>query len=292
MAAYLFRRIGVAVLILIGAGVTTSIALAFVPDPTPASAWQRIGANLETFFTFDYTGRTLNENRPVWEVLVDRSEKSITLIGGALMFVLLLGIPTGVLAALRPHHRAVNAWAGLLQTLSSMPVLVFGFVLILLATQFFGIPPFRQALPAVGRVGIVLIYLLPMLTLAFGDGLLADVMRTVRAETARMMEQDYIRALKARGVGLRRHLFQGLVAPIVATFAGKLSYLIGGSVIVEYVFGWQGLAYQVLNILSQAGAKDYPFILAATTLFVGLTLLLNLVSDITALVTDPRLRTA
>ena len=67
---------------------------------------------------------------------------------------------------------------------------------------------------------------------------------------------------------------------------------VGGSVVVEYVFGWQGLGFQVLEILTTDGAKDYPFILAATTLFVGLTVLLHLFSDLATLASDPRLRTA
>ena len=89
---------------------------------------------------------------------------------------------------------------------------------------------------------------------------------------------------------MRRHLARALVPVTISTFAGKTAYLIGGVVVVEYVFGWPGLAFQVLEILTTNGPKDYPFILAATTLFVGLTLLINLASDLAVLASDPRLR--
>jgi peptide/nickel transport system permease protein len=92
-------------------------------------------------------------------------------------------------------------------------------------------------------------------------------------------------------VSVRYHLVRGLIPPTLATLAGKLSYLIGGSVVVEYVFGWQGLAYQVLDSLTTSGPKDYPFILAATMLFVGLSVLLHLTSELVSLASDPRLRT-
>ena len=124
-----------------------------------------------------------------------------------------------------------------------------------------------------------------------GDSLLADVARTLQTETTRLLDQDYIRAARARKVGLRRHLIRTLAPVAISTLAGKTAYLIGGGVVVEYVFGWPGLGFQVLEILTTDGPKDYPFILAATTLFVGLTLLLNLASDLAVLASDPRLRT-
>ena len=276
---------------LVGAGIAVSLALALVPDAGAEPFLQRVGVNLKTFFTFDYAGRR-SENFPLLEVLVHRSILSFTLIGGALVIALALGVSTGVLAALKPRNRFVKAWTGGIQALSAMPILVFGIFAILIAMRLFGTPPYRLALESAGAGGAVLIYLLPMLTLALGDGLLADVARTLQDETTRILDQDYIRAARARNVGVRYHLIRGLTPPTMALFASKMAYLIGGSVVVEYVFGWQGLGFQVLEILTTDGVKDYPFILAATTLFVGLTVLLHLVSDLATLASDPRLRAA
>ncbi len=292
MPVRILQRIGFAVLVLAGTGVVVSLALALAPEAGEAAFLDRAGVNLKTFFTFDYAGRR-SENFPLLEVLLHRSLVSFTLIGGALGIALLLGVPTGVLSALRPQHRLVHAWAGFVHTLSSMPVLVCSILAMLAATRLFGIPPFYAALDAVGGARAALIYLLPMLTLALGDGLLSDLTRTLHHETTRILEQDYLRAVRARNVSVRRHLVRGLVPPTMTAVAGKVAYLIGGGVVVEYVFGWPGLAYQVLDILTTpGGVRDYPFILAATTLFVGLTLLFHLAGEVLTLAADPRLRAA
>ena len=291
MRVKILQRVAYALLLWIGAGGAVSLALALVPDAGAAAFGQRLGTHLTTFFTFDYAGRT-SENFPLSAVLLNRSLLSFTLIGGALVMVLGLGVSAGVLAALKPRNRLVGLWTGLLNTLSAMPVLVFGILAILLVTRLGGTPPFRLALETAGFGSVLLIYLLPMLTLAVGDSLLADVARTLQTETTRLLDQDYIRAARARNVGLRRHLIRTLAPVTISTLAGKTAYLIGGGVVVEYVFGWPGLGFQVLEILTTDGSKDYPFILAATTLFVGLTLLVNLASDLAVLASDPRLRTA
>ena len=283
-------RLGLALLVFIGAGVLVSVALALVPEASSASFLERTADNLRIFFTFDYAGRR-TENFPLMAVLLNRSLISFTLIGGALVVALGLGIPTGLCAALRPNNRLVQGWLAFLHTFSAMPILVLGILLILAATRLLGLPPYRSFLETAGPGGVLLIYLLPICTLAVGDSLLADIARTLRLEATRILDQPYIRAARARHVNVRYHLVRGLIPPTLATLAGKLSYLIGGSVVVEYVFGWQGLAYQVLDSLTTDGLKDYPFILAATTLFVGLSVLLHLTSELVSLASDPRLRT-
>lgn len=284
------RRIGGALLVLAGVGSATCIALAFVPSPSEASLLERIGTNLDIFFTLEYGGRSLLENRPVMDVVSDRAAKSGVLIGGALLLVMGLGVPIGVWAALRPWSRLARASAGLLRSLSVVPVLILGVAVVAIATEGFGLPPFRQVLGLAGGGAVLAIYLLPMLTLAFGDGLLGDVMRTVETETARTTAQPWYRAAKARGVSLRRHLTRRLLPPTTAVLASKAAYLVSGSVVVEYVFGWQGLGYLMLNALVQAGPKDYALVLAATTLMVGIVVLLDMASAVVALAADPQRR--
>jgi peptide/nickel transport system permease protein len=66
--------------------------------------------------------------------------------------------------------------------------------------------------------------------------------------------------------------------------------LIAGTIVVEYVFNWRGLGFQIWSAVSVTGAKDYPFILAATMLFTGLIIGLNFASEVAAMASDPRLR--
>ncbi len=287
-----------ALITLVGAGVAISVVLALVPDAvTDDSFFGRIGCNLKTFvglLTLQYNEPTVYENDPVLGVLFNRGMKSFTLILGALAITMVLGISTGLLLARKPHNSLVKAWAWIISAISAMPVLVLGILLIVLASAFFGISPFLEILdkanpldrPSLGEY--LLVYLLPMATLAFGDGMLHDVIRAVNLETRRLLEQDYLRAARARNVSLWPHLRKGLTAPVIAVLAGKVTYLIGGSVVVEWIFAWQGLAYQVMFVLTRA-PRDIPFILAATVLLVGLIVLVNLISEIITLRSDPRL---
>ena len=290
MVAHLFSRIGFALLLWVGAGVVVSLALALVPDPDSLSFGERAGTNLSTFFTFDYAGRR-SENFPLGDVLLNRSVLSFTLIGGALFIALALGIATGIPMALSPRNTLVKACSSFLLTLSAMPVLVFGILILLFTTRLGGVPPFRMTLETASLGTTLLVYLAPMLTLAMGDSLVSDVSRTLNLETTRILKQDYIRAARARNVKVRRHVARGLLPTLSATIASKTAYLIGGVVVVEYVFGWPGLGFQVLEILTTEGPKDYPFILAATTVFVGVTVLLNLISDLVVLASHPHLST-
>lgn len=288
----ILQKCGIAVLVLAGAGLAISAVLAALPGPEGTSFWCRTTDNLITFgrlVIFQYDGLMLYENKPVLHELFEGGLISFQLIFGALLVVMILGVGTGLLLALKPRHMLVKVWAGIVHGLSSAPVLVFGLILIVIITGFFRVPPYRQMLGLGGCGTDALIYLLPVLTLAFGDSLLYDVVRTVNRETRRLLEEDFIKAARARNVPLRRHLYKGLAAPIVATFASKVTYLIGGSVVVEYIFGWEGLAYQVLTALLKTEGHDYPFLLGATALFVLVAIVINLISEIVTLISDPRL---
>jgi peptide/nickel transport system permease protein len=162
---------------------------------------------------------------------------------------------------------------------------------LLIAAKGFQIMPTPEELENhAGLATHLLVYLFPIAALALGDGILADVVRVLREETAKVLEQDFIRALRARNVSLMKHLLRSLVIPIVSIFSGKISLLIAGTIVVEYVFNWRGLGFQIWAAVSESGAKDYPFILAATMLFVGIIILLNFVSEMAAIASDPRLR--
>jgi ABC-type dipeptide/oligopeptide/nickel transport system permease component len=85
-------------------------------------------------------------------------------------------------------------------------------------------------------------------------------------------------------------VLRSLIIPITSVFTGKISLLIAGTVVVEYVFNWRGLGFEILEAVSATGAKDYPVILAATMLFVGVIILLNFAGEVAAILSDPRLR--
>jgi peptide/nickel transport system permease protein len=291
MASKIGRRFIFALLVFVGAGILVSLLLSLVPDYTLALSFgERVEKNLATFFSFNY-GRTEKEYKPIGDILLNRGLTSLTLISGALAIVFLLGVTTGIFAALEHNSRGWKFWTNGIDLLSALPVLVWTSILILIVTNLFHMFPTKDVLERQPSFfARLLVYALPIAALALGDGTLADVVRVLREETAKILEQDFVRALRARGVGLGRHLLRSLIMPITAVFAGKISLLLAGTIVVEYIFNWRGLGFLILEAVSETGAKDYPLILAATMLLVGITVLLNFASETAAILSDPRLR--
>jgi len=291
MTEEIFKKIGFTLLVFLGAGLAVSVALALVPDfALEMGFWPRAGENIRTFATFDY-GYTRSENIPVAAAIWQGCGRSMILIFGSMIFALVFGLGVGVLAVLRRESLLVKICTSAIYALSSVPTLVWASLLLFAAAkQILPLPTYDTLVEDINWGKKFLVLLLPVAALALGDGMLADIVRLMEQETSRILEQDFIRAVRARNVDLGRHLFRGLVGPAVSIIAGKISYLISGSIVVESIFNWNGLAFKTLLAVRQTGAKDYPLILAMTMLFVGIVLILNLISDLTALCTDPRLR--
>jgi len=288
MADAALRRIGFALLVLLGAGVAVAVALSFVPDRSvELGTLGRIQHNLGTLLTFDY-GRAVQMNVPISTLLWDRALNSLMLIGGALVVMAGVGVPLGLGRALRPESRVLSVAASLLHALSSIPILVWAFGLLVLASGLFGTAPNFTNLDQVGGLDALLIIAVPIAALGLGDGMLSDIIRNVRTEAQREMDETYIRALQARQVPVARHLWRGVVAPTVAALAGKAVYLVSGTILVEYIFDVPGLGLEIYQ--SIVNVQDYPVVIAATMLLVVFTVTLNLISEFVALSADPRLR--
>lgn len=286
MVSVVLRRVGFAVLVLIGAGVTISMALSFVPDSTlDLTRLERFRGNLQTLLTFDY-GRS--SGTEISRLLWDRGLNSLTLIGGALVFMVGIGVPLGVGRAIRPESRGLQVVAGIIHALSSIPILVWAFGLLMFSGGVFGVYPDFTNLERSGVLETVLIYAVPTLALGIGDGMLSDAVRNIQHEAEDELEKTYVRALRARGVSTMRHLFRAIVAPIFRVVSEKIAYLISGTIVVEYIFNITGLARQIY--VSLVNTQDYPVVIAATMLFVGITVGLNLLCEVVALAADPRLR--
>ena len=292
MLAKIIQRIGFAILLLLGCGIVISLLLSFVIDSSDAYINKTIGErfyeNITTLLKFDY-GYTKNENAPILSIILDRSQKSLILMSGALGLTLLIGVPTGILSALKGNSVFVNIWTSTLHALSSIPILVWTPLLLMISMRGCGVFPIYTFIDDYPGFSLQksLFYLLPIFALTFGDGILSDIIRTLKTETAKVLEQGYYRAVRARNASLVKHFIYSLGAQIISIFSNKTSYLISGTIIVEVIYNWKGLAYQILTAVR---GKDYPLILAVTMVFVTLTVLLNLVSEITALATNPRLR--
>ncbi len=286
----IIRKLFYAFLTLIIAGIFTSLLLSFVPDHfNKSSVFRRFIANIYTFITFHY-GNSMNENLPMTLVLKDRAITSFELIGGAITIIFIFAVPVAIWSAFYRNSARAMVYKNVFYVFSSVPTLIWATLLLAFSAKLFGVYMIRDSMEGASITRKFLIYVMPVLSLSFGDGLISDVYRIIYEETSKFLENDFLKALKSRNVNLRKNIFYGLINPIFSVFSSKISYLISGTIVVEYIFNWRGLGYQILVAISTPGAKDYPFILASTTLFVGIALMFSLASDVIILATDPRLR--
>ena len=244
-------------------------------------------------------GNSFRNQRPVSELLVERLPATLELVLVATILALSIGIPTGVLCALKPD----GALARLIQALSlfgiSMPTFVTGIALILIFAVLL------HWLPSFGRGDVVRIgawttgfltlsglksLILPAITLALYQ--LTLIMRLVRSEMIDVLSSDYIRFAQARGLPRRyinfRLALRNALMPVITVTGLQIGSLIAFAIVTETVFQWPGMGLLFIQAVSFA---DVP-VMAAYLLFVGfMFVVINMVVDATYAVVDPRLRT-
>jgi peptide/nickel transport system permease protein len=243
-------------------------------------------------------GISYRNQRPVTELIAERLPATLELVIVATILSLALGIPLGVLCALKPDGIA----ARLVQALSlvgiSTPTFVTGIVLILVFAVSLGwMPSFgRGQVVDLGwwSTGFLTIsglksLLLPGITLALYQ--LTLIMRLVRAEMIDVLSSDYIRFAKARGLPTRyihfRLALRNALMPVITVTGLQIGSLIAFAIVTETVFQWPGMGLLFIQAVSFV---DIP-VMAAYLLFVGLLfVLINTVVDILYAVVDPRLR--
>jgi peptide/nickel transport system permease protein len=243
-------------------------------------------------------GISYRNQRPVTQLIAERLPPTLELVIVATILSLAVGIPLGVLCALKPNGLA----ARLIQAVSligiSTPTFVTGIVLILVFAVSLG------WLPSFGRGQVVNLgwwstgyltasglksLLLPGITLALYQ--LTLIMRLVRAEMIDVLSSDYIRFAKARGLPTRyihfRLALRNALMPVITVTGLQIGSLIAFAIVTETVFQWPGMGLLFIQAVSFA---DIP-VMAAYLLFVGLLfVLINTVVDILYAVVDPRLR--
>jgi len=287
MLPYIAQRAVYLFLVMVGAGVTVCVLLAFVPDARlEASAMERVVDNLRTLSTLDFGGLSKAENFPLWEVLWDRGLTSLLLISGATFLLVLVGVGGVFLAVLRPGAYVLNGIIGGFRALSTVPILVWAFILLMLSGALFGVFPNYNNLSSASGGEVLLIYATPILVLFLGDGMLSDLIDSTAGEVERELSSAYIQSVWARGMDEKLHVVRGITGPVIIAVSSKVSYLIGGTIVVEFIFNFQGLAYQIYQ--SVVGVKDYPLVIAATMLFVIVVLGMHLLGEVVRRALDPR----
>jgi len=237
-------------------------------------------------------GQSMQDQAPVVDSIADRLPRTLELIAAAAVVALGVGIPLGTAAATRPGGWLDRIGTAVAALLLSLPVFVLGTLLVLVFAQTL------HWLPAGGYISLTTnpvrhFQLLAMPALTIAAGLAAVVYRITRGAVADVRQRDYVRTARAKGVApariMRRHVLRNALIPVATVIGLQLGGLLGGTVLVEYVFNYPGLSGLLIDAVS---ARDYPMVegivLVISVLFVGLNLLLDLLYG----VLDPRVRQA
>jgi len=250
--------------------------------------WEQYLSHLGGVLTGDL-GASFRDGAPVSEQIAQRLPRTLELIAAATLLAAFFGIPLGTYAAIRSGGKA-DAVVSLMSSIAlSTPVFVVGSVVILIFAQQL------QWLPAGGFVSFsddpiehLKLLILPAGTVALS--LWAVITRMTRASVIEVLERDHVRTARAKGLAqnpiLRRHVIRNAMIPVLTITGLEMGTLIGGTVLVEFVFNWPGLSGY---LVSAVDARDYPEVVGIVITVSVLFVVLNLVIDVMNALLDPRI---
>jgi len=290
MFTKILKQILLVSLLFFSAGIIISALLALVPDIyVQDTILNRVINNFNTYITFDYNDIQFG-NFSLWEVILSRSIVSLYIISTTVFLIFLTGIPFGYYISYKKHSSFIQIINKIVCALSSVPILIWALLFNYIFFSLFQKSPEYDTINNESTFWKYVIFLLPPFTVMIGDGILADVIRRMKEETDKILNEDYIKVLHARGLSTNKHVFHALLPVIGSVFSDKISYLIGGIVVVEYVYNWKGLGWGILNAITRAGTKNYDFVLGASMVLVAVILIVYLINEIITILSDPRLR--
>jgi peptide/nickel transport system permease protein len=319
MATYVLRRLIQAIPILIGISIISFLIINLAPgDPTDRFRSGRVSPEtiqnlirmygldkplpeqfiswFTTFWTFPWNvaawGYSFVDGRPVVEKIFERIPFTLELMVTSLVVTMIVSIPLGVLAAVRQY-----SWADkIITTLATIGYALPSFVLGLLLLYIFSIklnlfPSFgRQSLGKEGNLADLGWHLfLPVLSLAIQQ--IAGWSRYMRSSMLEVLQQDYVRTARAKGLPgsrvLYKHALKNALLPVITLLGLSLPSLLAGAAITESIFSWPGLGYLAVQSVT---TNDFPVILAIVMIGGMMVLLGNLLADVLYGFVDPRIK--
>ena len=259
-------------------------------------------------------GVSLQTRQPVLSDLIYRVTATFELTTLAVLLVIMLGIPLGVLSAVRQNTVSDHVTRGFSIAGMALPVFLIGMVLQMVLYGWLGWFPLQGRMnvevlldyPFDRVTGIFLLdtliagqwpafksavqhLVLPVLTLGIAS--LSIVIRITRNTMVEVLTEDHIRTVRAFGLSSRqiyyRYALRATLIPMMTVIGLTYGFMLGGSVVVEYVFDWPGLGGYVVGAIIK---NDYPAVMGVTLFLSTIYLSINLIVDILYFVADPRLR--
>jgi dipeptide transport system permease protein len=258
-------------------------------------------------------GISIITHNPVLKEFVTLFPATLELAICAILFAILLGIPAGVIAAARRGGIYDQTLMGLALTGYSMPIFWWGLILILIMSNTLGLTPVS------GRVDLIKYYY-PSVTGfmlidslisgqkgAFGDAVrhlilptivlgtvpLAVVARMTRSSMLEVLEEDYVRTARAKGLSAYRvigiHALRNALIPVVTVIGLSIGSLLAGAVLTETIFSWPGVGKWLIESI---GRRDYPALQGGIMLISSIVIVVNLIVDLLYGLINPRIRHA
>lgn len=227
-------------------------------------------------------GISVRTQYPVIQEIAPRLLNTVILAVAATLLACLLGIPAGIIAAVKPYTTMDMVVTALALFGMSMPAFWLGLMLIIIFSVKL------KLLPVGGSGGFVYL-ILPAITLA--ASLVAVIARNTRSAMMEVLAQDYITTARSKGVRekmvILRHGLKNSFIPVITVIGLQFGTMLGGTVLTETVFAWPGLGRLLISSIL---ARDYPVIQGAILIFALLFVLTNIVVDVLYAYFDPKVR--
>lgn len=230
-------------------------------------------------------GDSLRFQQPAFDLVLERFPETLMLSGSAIVLAIMVGVPLGTYAAINSRRwdgKILNLLAGVLQ---SLPSFWLGLILLLI---------FSVQLKWVGSVSLLeddLLKRMALPTITLAAFYLARLLRLVRSGLIEELSQDYIITARSKGLHSRRvlwvHAFRNALLPVVAFITLDMSVLVGGSVVVETLFSYDGIGNQTVQAIFN---RDYALVQATVFMIAVMVLCINSFSNFMYRFVDPRVR--
>jgi peptide/nickel transport system permease protein len=303
MIAYTIKRLGLAALVAVTVSIISFMLIRLSGDPAIALAGENATSEQIEFIRKQYGfdrplviqylewahrailwdfGESPYFNQPVIRIIGDRIAVTMKLGVMSLIFAVVVSIPLGVLASIRPNTWIDRVALTISVTGQAMPSFWFGLIMIIVLGVWL------RLLPISGTDSFAH-FIMP--TIALGYYGIPAFMRLTRSGMLEVLSSDHIRTARAKGLRwgkvLFKHALRNAIIPVVALAAVQLGFMLGGSIVIESVFALHGIGYLAWESI---GRRDLPVMQAIVLLLSMIFVALTLVSDIINAFLDPRIR--
>ncbi len=313
MGKYIIKRILIAIPVLIGITIIDYAIMCLAGSPLEmlqgpriseaAVQAREIALGLDQPFYVQYfvwlkqllqgnMGYSISSYQPVSDMIMSHLGPTLLLMGTSLVVSLILAVPAGIFSAIHQYSKGDYTVVTLSFLGSSIPGFFLSLLLIYIFTVKLGWLP-SSGMTTLGTEGgvadVARHMVMPVLVLAVS--LAGTNIRYIRSAVLEILQQDYLRTAKAKGIGrfkvIGKHALRNALIPIVTVIGMQIPMLFGGQVIIEQVFSWPGLGLMTMSAIT---SRDYPVIMGVCLLSAVVVLVANLVTDILYALVDPTIQ--